>query len=255
MIRERVRNGAAGIPVLLLVIVLGAADVYFFISGVRAEDPLVIGAASLFALVLAFIGAGFFTADPVGGYPAGEAVEITATGVLHQLFSAGVFLGLPAASGNPPLGVCPAEVGQPDLPVRTTWLAPGLTVAVMVFVSAVVLAIVPVATPKASVRPGWTSVLLLPVLANCTAWPATGLPLVSRTVTVIVEIAAPFAMTPVAGDAVAVVRTALMLFGSATNVTDGCCASTTSPAPGLTVAVMVFVSAVVVAIVPVATPF
>jgi hypothetical protein len=44
-----------------------------------------------------------------------------------------------------------------------------LTVAVMVLVSAVMLAIVPVATPNASVRPGWTSVLLLPVAASCTA--------------------------------------------------------------------------------------
>jgi hypothetical protein len=40
------------------------------------------------------------------------------------------------------------------------------------------------------------------------------------------------------------------LFGSASNSTDGCCASTTSPAPGLTVRVMIFVSAVVLAIVP-----
>lgn len=52
----------------------------------------------IIAIGVGLIGAGFFTADPVGGYPAGEAVEITATGVLHQLFSAGVFLGLPAAS-------------------------------------------------------------------------------------------------------------------------------------------------------------
>jgi hypothetical protein len=46
-----------------------------------------------------------------------------------------------------------------------------------------------------------------------------------------------------------------MLFGRPTNVTAGCCARTTSPAPGLTVAVMTFVSAVVLAMVPVATPF
>jgi hypothetical protein len=58
----------------------------------------------------------------------------------------------------------------------TTWLAPGLTVAVMVFSSAVSEAMVPLATPSASVRPGWTSVLLLPVAARSTTWPATGLP-------------------------------------------------------------------------------
>jgi hypothetical protein len=136
----------------------------------------------------------------------------------------------------------------------TIWLAPGLTVAVMVLSSAVMLAMVPFATPKASVRPGWTRMLLLPVAARSTTWPATGLPLMSRTVTVIVEIATPLAMTPVAGDAVAVVRTALMLFGSATKSTVGCCATTTWPAPGLTIAVIVFCSAVRLAMVPVATP-
>src|SRR5262245_15028815 len=136
----------------------------------------------------------------------------------------------------------------------TIWLAPGFTVAAIVLVSAVMLAIVPVATPKASVGPGWTSVLLLPVAARLTAWPATGLPLMSRTVTVIVEVAVPLATTPVAGAAVAVVSVALMLFGSPTNVTVGCCATATWLAPGFAVAVMVFVSAVVVAIVPVVTP-
>jgi hypothetical protein len=38
-----------------------------------------------------------------------------------------------------------------------------LTVAVIVFVSAVIEAIVPVATPLEFVATGWTSVLLLPV--------------------------------------------------------------------------------------------
>ncbi|MEB3369128.1 DUF998 domain-containing protein [Saccharopolyspora mangrovi] len=53
----------------------------------------------IIAIGVGLIGAGFFTTDPVGGYPAGEEFEVTATGVLHQVFSAGVFLGLPAASG------------------------------------------------------------------------------------------------------------------------------------------------------------
>lgn len=44
------------------------------------------------------IGAGFFTTDPINGYPPGEVGEITATGVLHQFFSIGVFLGVPVAS-------------------------------------------------------------------------------------------------------------------------------------------------------------
>src|SRR5262245_55834965 len=125
----------------------------------------------------------------------------------------------------------------------------------MVFVSAVMLAIVPVATPKASVGPGWTSVLLLPVAARLTAWPATGLPLMSRTVTVIVESDEPLAITPVAGEAVAVDSAAVMVLGSPTKPTVGCWATTIWLAPGLMVAVMVFVSAVRLAIVPLASPF
>jgi hypothetical protein len=74
----------------------------------------------------------------------------------------------------------------------------------MTFVSAVIELMVPLATPDAFVRLGWTSVLLLPVAARLTAWPGTGLPFMSRTVTVIVEIDEPFAITPVAGDAIAV---------------------------------------------------
>ncbi|SFT05324.1 DUF998 domain-containing protein [Saccharopolyspora flava] len=50
------------------------------------------------AVGVGLIGAGFFTTDPINGYPPGAEEVTTATGVLHQLFSAGVFLGLPAAS-------------------------------------------------------------------------------------------------------------------------------------------------------------
>jgi hypothetical protein len=50
----------------------------------------------------------------------------------------------------------------------TIWLAPGLTVAVMTLISAVMLAIEPLATPNASVRPGWTRTLLLPLAARST---------------------------------------------------------------------------------------
>ena len=96
----------------------------------------------------------------------------------------------------------------------TTSPAPGLTVTVMFFVSAVVVAIVPVATPFASVTKGWTRMLLLPLESSCTTWPAIGLPFPSRTVTVIVETCAPSASTPVAGAAAAVVRTALTVLGS-----------------------------------------
>src|SRR5687768_1756065 len=137
----------------------------------------------------------------------------------------------------------------------TTWPAPGLIVAVRVFVSAVVEASVPVATPLASVTTeGCVNVLFVPVEASCTVWPATALPFASLTVMVIVEVAEPLATTLVEGLAVALVFAALIVLGSPTKPTVGCPATTTWPAPGLIVAVSVFVCAVVDAIVPVATP-
>src|SRR6185436_3651855 len=149
--------------------------------------------------------------------------------------------------------------GSPTKPTdgcsaTTTWLCPGLIVAVMVLVSARMLAIVPVATPPASVTPGCTTVLLLPVDATATPRPATVLLLTSRTVTVIVEVTTPSATTPVVGAAVAVDSDALTWSGSPTKPTDGCSATTTWLCPGLIVAVMVLVSARMLAIVPIATP-
>ena len=58
-----------------------------------------------------------------------------------------------------------------------------MIVAVIVLVSAVVVAMVPAATPLASVTlAGWVMLLLLPLEASCTVCPAIGLPLLSRTV-------------------------------------------------------------------------
>src|SRR6187397_2884563 len=137
----------------------------------------------------------------------------------------------------------------------TTWLGPGSIVAVSVFVSAMVEAIVPVATPLASVVPaGWTRVLFVPVEASWTVRPATGFPCASRTVTVIVEVAVPSATTSLAGFAVALESAGSIVDGSPTKATVGCCATTTWLGPGSIVAVSVFVSAMVEAIVPVATP-
>src|SRR5688572_21198332 len=136
-----------------------------------------------------------------------------------------------------------------------TWLGPGFTVAVRVLVSAVVDAIVPVATPLALVvLAGCVIVLPVPVDVRITTWPATGLLLPSRTVTVIVEVAAPSARTLVVGEALALEFAELIPELLPTNTTVGVCDSTTWLAPGLTVTVMVLVSATVEAIVPVATP-
>jgi hypothetical protein len=150
--------------------------------------------------------------------------------------------------------------GSPTKPTvgciaTTTWLGPGLIVAVIVFVSAIVEAIVPVATPAASVAAaGCVSVFEVPVEASWTVWPATGLPFASNTVTVIVDVVVPSATTFVVGFAVAVDSAGSIVEGSPTKPTVGCIATTTWLGPGLTVAVIVFVSAVVEAIVPVVAP-
>jgi hypothetical protein len=104
------------------------------------------------------------------------------------------------------------------------------------------------------VAAGWTSVLFVPVEASWTVRPATGFPCASRTVTVIVEVATPSARTFEVGFAVALESAGSIVEGSPTNATVGCCATTTWLGPGSIVAVSVFVSAMVEAIVPVATP-
>jgi hypothetical protein len=81
----------------------------------------------------------------------------------------------------------------------TTWFEPGFAVAEIVFVSPVVEANVPVATPCALVvDAGCTIVLLLPVALKLTVCRAMGSPLGSLTVTVIVTVALPFAVTVLA---------------------------------------------------------
>jgi uncharacterized protein DUF998 len=57
--------------------------------------PILIGCVGI-----GLIGAGLFIADPYNGYPPGTPLipaERSTSGVLHELFSTGVFAGLPAA--------------------------------------------------------------------------------------------------------------------------------------------------------------
>ncbi len=57
--------------------------------------PLLVGACAI-----GLLGAGIFATDPMSGYPPGtpnQLLHYSAHGALHQLFSAFVFLGLPAA--------------------------------------------------------------------------------------------------------------------------------------------------------------
>jgi len=64
MIRERTRNGAAGIPLLALLIAAGAATTYLFVSSARNAEPIPIVLASLLYLAEAFLAAGFFMVNP-----------------------------------------------------------------------------------------------------------------------------------------------------------------------------------------------
>jgi hypothetical protein len=57
--------------------------------------PLLVGACAI-----GLLGAGIFVADPMNGYPPGtpdKRLDYSTHGVLHDLFSAPVFLGLPVA--------------------------------------------------------------------------------------------------------------------------------------------------------------
>jgi hypothetical protein len=101
---------------------------------------------------------------------------------------------------------------------------------VIVFVSAVVEASVPVATPCAFVvDAGCTTVLFLPVARKLTVCPAMGLPPESLTVTVIVTVALPFAVTVLAP----VVKSDLLALGrsgtSASNVENELTCTVTIP--------------------------
>jgi hypothetical protein len=79
------------------------------------------------------------------------------------------------------------------------------------------------------------------------------LPFASRTVTVTVDVATPSAITFVVGFAVAVDCAALIVVGSPTQAPGGCRATPTRVPPGLIVAVIVLVWAVVEGLVPVAS--
>jgi Protein of unknown function (DUF998) len=56
--------------------------------------PLLVG-----VVAIGLIGAGVFVTDPVSGYPPGtpDQLQYTTVGILHDLFSLPVFVGLPAA--------------------------------------------------------------------------------------------------------------------------------------------------------------
>lgn len=66
----------------------------------RASGGPVWGPRLLAAIAIGFLGAGLFVTDPMNGYPPGTPplpLQYSVPGRLHRLFSALVFLGLPAA--------------------------------------------------------------------------------------------------------------------------------------------------------------
>ncbi|WP_017597572.1 DUF998 domain-containing protein [Nocardiopsis lucentensis] len=90
--------------------------------------PLMVGAYGI-----GLVGSGVFVTDPVSGYPPGtpDPISYTPVGVLHDLFSAPVFLGLPVAMVV--MARATARWGRPG------WVVYSLLTAV-VFVTCFVLA-------------------------------------------------------------------------------------------------------------------
>src|SRR5881296_4076327 len=155
---------------------------------------------------------------------------------------------LPAVIGDVAVTVdCAAETVPAFTTTVAVWvIATALIVAETVFDSAAVDARVPVATPLAFVVPtGWVSVLPVPEAARTTVAPWIGLPLPSRAVTVMVEPVPP----AVIGDVATTVDTLADTAPAFTTTVAVCVTATV-----LIVAETVFDSAVVDAMVPVATP-
>src|SRR5213593_2574447 len=142
---------------------------------------------------------------------------------------------------------CAAETVPAFTSIVAVWVTPSvLTVAETVFDSAVVELKLPVATPLALVVPtGCVSVLPVPEAARTTVAPWIGLPLPSRAVTVMVEPVPP----AVIGDVALTVDCAAETVPAFTTTVAVCVTATV-----LIVAETVFDSAVVDAMVPVATP-
>lgn len=138
---------------------------------------------------------------------------------------------------------------ETNVTVDVTPVKPAGVAMLIVFVSAVVEAIVAVATPEALVvEPGWTSVLPVPVAANVVDKPETGLLFASRRVIVTVEVVAPSAVTPVEGEVLTEEFAASG--GPATNPT----VVVTPERPAGVAMLTVFTAAAVDLIVAVATP-
>jgi len=218
------------------------ADTVFDSAAVDASVPV--------ATPLAFVvPIGWVSVFPVVGVAASVTVAPwTGFPFASRAVTLMVEVPVPAAIGDVALTVdCAADTVPAVTTTVAVWvIGTALIVAETVFDPAAVELSKPVATPLALVvAAGWVSVLPAPVAASTTVAPATGLPLASRAVTVIVEVPLP------------------ALIGEVAVTVD--CAADTAPAFTTTVAVWaiatalivadtVFVSAVVEERVPVPTP-
>jgi hypothetical protein len=91
--------GTTGWVQSLTFLVCGVLTLAFAVGLWRLHEsrwgPILVG-----LIGVGFLGAGLFTTDPISGYPPGtpdQLTQYTASGALHQLFSAFFFLGLPVA--------------------------------------------------------------------------------------------------------------------------------------------------------------
>ena len=67
MIRERVRNGLPGLPVLLVLLLAEAASVWMLVVNIRSESPLEIVVSALAIALITFLMAGLFMVQPNEG--------------------------------------------------------------------------------------------------------------------------------------------------------------------------------------------
>jgi regulator of protease activity HflC (stomatin/prohibitin superfamily) len=64
MIRERERHGLAGLPMFLILVVAGAASVYFLIKGAQADATVVVIVSVIVLSLVGLLCAGFFMVNP-----------------------------------------------------------------------------------------------------------------------------------------------------------------------------------------------
>ena len=220
------------------------ADTVFEPAAVDESVPVATPLASV-------VPAGWVSVLPLVGVAA-SVTAAPATGLPNASFAVTVMVEVPlcAAMGDVAVTVDCAAATVPEVTTTVAvWeTATPLIAADTVFDSATVELSVPVATPLAFVVAlGWVSVFPVPVAANTTVAPWTGLPSASLAVTVMVDVLVP--LDAVIGDVAATVDCAPDTVLACTTTVAVCVIATE-----LIVADTVFDSATAELNVPVATP-